>query len=135
MLAIAVLAIATDAGAASMVCETFGVGADGLKANRRFVRMTTDGTDGFLVARAEGKRPAEDADTVRYGTVWRSDDGLRVVASSISRPADNSLDSPVRLLDADFARGKFREETMGGVIDLDTVISDGKGGQECRRLD
>ncbi|WP_062233657.1 hypothetical protein [Aureimonas sp. N4] len=127
--------MAADAAAASMVCETYGVGADGLKSKRRFVRMTTDGTDGLLVARAEGKAPAEDAETDRYGTVWRSDDGLRVVASSISRPGGNSLDSPVRLLDADFARGRFREETMGGVTDLDEVIDDGKGGQECRRLD
>ncbi|WP_156421502.1 hypothetical protein [Aureimonas sp. AU40] len=132
MLAIAVLAMATDAGAASMVCESYGLGTDGLKANRRFVRITTDGTDALLVTRAEGEAPAEDAETVRFGTVWRSDDGLRVVASSISRPAENSLDSPVRLLDADFARGNFREETMGGLIDFDAVVADGK---ECRRLD
>lgn len=136
MLAITMLAAASvDAGAASMLCETYGVGTDGLKANRRFIRITTDGANALLVARSDGKAPTTDAATERYATMWRSEDGLRFVTSLISRPADNSLDSPVDLLDVDFAEGRWRSDTMGGVTDLDTVVSLATGKQECRRLD
>ncbi len=141
LIAIGALAFATPAFATTkaMECERYQIGSDGYKAERFVYTITADLDVGSmkidLTKQPEenktGKFPIPVGD--KWKIVWKAKDSLRVVGM-ITDYSDNPFESPVMMLDVDFANVRSAYTTGGGLTDFDTVISD-PWKYECKRLD
>lgn len=141
LLAISALAFSTPALAATkaMECERYQIGADGYKAERFVYTITADLDTSTLkidltkepIDNKKGKFPIATGSS--WKIVWRSKDSLRVVGLATDY-SDNPFESPVMMLDVDFANVRSAYATAGGLIDFDPVVSD-PWKYECKRLD
>ncbi len=123
----------------AMECERYQVGADNMKAERSVYTITAD-LDAASLKIDLTKQPEENKTgkfPIPTGSdwkiVWRSKDSLRVVGLATDY-SDNPFESPVMMLDVDFANVRSAYATAGGLIDFDTVVSD-PWKYECKRLD
>ncbi|MGV4796288.1 hypothetical protein [Rhizobium sp. F40D2] len=123
----------------AMECERYQIGSDGYKEERFVYTITADMDAGSLKINLT-KQPEENRTgkfPIPTGSdwkiVWRSKDTLRVVGV-ITDYSDNPFDSPVMMLDMDFANVRSAYTTGGGLTDFDTVVSD-PWKYECKRLD
>ncbi len=68
--------------------------------------------------------------------VWKSADGLRVVASWINKKfgRDNKMLSPVYVFDIDYQKPIFKATSVGGILDFAEVLSS-PWVYECMRMD
>lgn len=122
-----------------MECERYQIGADNMKTVRSFYTIIADLDAGSLkvdltkeqTENKTGKFPIPTG--TGWKIVWRSQDSLRVVGL-ITDYSDNAFDSPVMMLDVDFANVRSTYKEAGGVTDFDTVVSD-PWNYECKRLD
>jgi hypothetical protein len=140
LVTLSALVCATPSFAATkaMECERYQIGSDGYKAERFVYTITADLDVGSL--RIDLKQPEENKTgnfPIPTGSdwkiVWRSKDSLRVVGLATDY-SDNPFESPVMMLDVDFANVRSAYTTAGGLTDFDTVISD-PWKYECKRLD
>lgn len=123
----------------AMECERYQVGDDNLKAERSIYTITAD-LDAASIKVEISKEPEENKTGKfpipsgdNWKIVWRSKDSLRVVGM-ITDYSENPFDSPVMMLDVDFANVRSSYYTAGGLIDFDAVVSD-PWKYECKRLD
>ncbi|MBX5111985.1 hypothetical protein HJB51_29070 [Rhizobium lentis] len=123
----------------AMECERYQIGSDGYKAERFVYTITADLGVGSL--KIDLTKQPEENKTGKFPIptgsdwkiVWRSKDSLRVVGLATDY-SDNPFDSPVMMLDVDFANVRSAYTTAGGLVDFDTVVSD-PWKYECKRLD
>lgn len=123
----------------AMECERYQIGSDGYKAERFVYTITADLDAGSL--KIDLTKQPEENKTGKFPIptgsdwkiVWRSQDSLRVVGL-ITDYSDNPFESPVMMIDVDFAAVRSAYATAGGLGDFDTVISD-PWKYECKRLD
>lgn len=124
----------------SMQCERYQVSeTSGLKEHVFAYSITADFKENSLTIDLT-KEPETDTTgqfPIAVGSdwrvIWQSDDQMRVVAL-VTRYSDNFFDSPVMILDVDFAKVRSRHREAGGFIDLDEVVND-PWKYECARLD
>ncbi|MDH2091485.1 hypothetical protein N5K21_22395 [Rhizobium pusense] len=137
----AFVAVATPSLAATkaMECERYQVGADGFKSELFVYRIIADLDAGSLKLDLT-KQPAENktgkfpiATGDKWKIVWKSKDSLRIVGLITDYP-NNPFESPVMVLDVDFATVRSAYKEAGGLTDFDTVVSD-PWKYECKRLD
>lgn len=130
---LAMLATSAAWSQAAMECERYKASSNekaewskhrfSLSSDRRFVEY----------AHLSGPRWAFSR-TDRLTVVHSSNDGLRVVASKVDSTTPwNPMLGPVFVHDLDFASGRVALATFGGVVDLDSVVSD-PWTVRCRRL-
>ncbi|MGO7273908.1 hypothetical protein ACCT18_01220 [Rhizobium ruizarguesonis] len=141
LFAFSALLCVTPAFAATkaMECERYQVGADGYKAVRFVYTIAADLDAGSLKVdltkqpeeNKTGKFPIPVGE--KWKIVWKAKDSLRVVGL-ITDYSDNPFDSPVMMLDVDFANVRSAFKEAGGLSDFDTVVSD-PWKYECKRLD
>ena len=133
--------VALPAWAASkaMTCDRYQIGTDGLKTSIFTYTTAADyATDTVAVTLI--KEPKENqAGTFPlpikqdWKIVWQSQDRMRVVALTENN-TKNPFDSPVVMVDLDFANVRMQYQEAGGLIDFVTVVSD-PWKYECKRLD
>ncbi|MGN8152715.1 hypothetical protein ACTJK5_10610 [Agrobacterium sp. 22094] len=129
----------TAVAAKSMECERYQIGSDGSKAELFVYTVTADLDVGSLKIdltkqppeNKTGKFPIPVGDN--WKIVWKAQDSLRVVGLNTDY-SENPFDSPVIMLDVDFANVRSAYSTAGGLTDFDEVISD-PWKYECKRLD
>lgn len=134
-----VCAAPSFAATKAMECERYQIGSDGYKAERFVYTITADLDVGSLKIdltkqpeeNKTGKFPIPVGD--KWKIVWKAKDSLRVVGLNTDY-SDNPFDSPVMMLDVDFANVRSAYKEAGGLSDFDTVISD-PWKYECKRLD
>ncbi|PDT81808.1 hypothetical protein [Sinorhizobium sp. BJ1] len=132
-------AMPSFAATKAMECERHQVGSDGYKAERFIYTITADLDAGTLKIDLTKEPPENKTGKFPIPTgsnwkiVWRSQDSLRVVGL-ITDYSDNPFESPVMMIDVDFAAVRSAYATAGGLGDFDTVVSD-PWKYECKRLD
>lgn len=119
--------------AQEMRCELYTISEHNLKQERSVCDLLQIHSGKFLLI--------EPVDMNKYHPplgqwtiVWRSADGLRIVAMIVVDFDQSSFESPVHVIDIDYSRSRFRWNSMGGYIDLyEMILSPWE--QECHRLD
>ncbi|KSV92886.1 hypothetical protein [Sinorhizobium sp. GL28] len=123
----------------AMECERYQVGSDNFKTERFVYTVKADLDAGSLKIdlttepkeNKSGKFPIPAVPD--WKVIWRSQDSLRVVGLKTDY-ATNPFDSPVMMIDVDFANVRMAYATAGGLVDFDTVVTD-PWKYECKRLD
>jgi hypothetical protein len=123
----------------AMECERYQIGSDGYKAEL-FTYTITGDLDAAILKIDLTKQPPEDktgkfpiATGSGWRIVWKSRDSLRVVGL-ITDYSDNPFESPVMMIDVDFAEVRSAFHEAGGLTDFSEVVSD-PWKYECKRLD
>lgn len=132
-------ATSSFAATKAMECERYQIGSDGYKAELFTYTITADLDAGSLKIdltkqpeeNKTGKFPIATGD--KWKIVWKSKDSLRVVAV-ITDYSDNPFESPVMMIDVDFAEVRSAFHEAGGLTDFSEVVSD-PWKYECKRLD